>query len=331
MAQYKNEKNVSLSTAVWLANDSYDHNFDPMSISVTSVIKPIKQIILGNRAAASTVPGMVEPEELSNLVASRMGTAFHDSIENAWLGNYKTSLAALGYPQRVIDMVRVNPEVEEEDTIPVYLERRSSKTVGPYTISGKFDFVGDGRVEDFKSTGTYTYQKGTNDSKYILQGSIYRWLNQDIITQDIMAIQFIFTDWKAQQALSDKSYPQNRVLEHKLQLMSVPDTERYLNNKVNQIIKLVDADEVDIPDCTPEDLWQSKSQWKYYKNPAKRARSTKNFNDPIEAQQKLIADGNVGVVVEVRGQVRACVYCNARNLCKQKDAYIANGTLKLRN
>ena len=331
MAQYKNEKNVGLSVAVWLAMDSYDHNFDPMSISVTSVIKPIKQIILGTRAASSTVPGMVEPEELSNLVASRMGTAFHDSIENAWVGNYKQSLEALGYPKRVIDMVKVNPEKDEldEDTIPIYLERRSSKTVGPYTISGKFDFVGDGRVEDFKSTGTYTYQKGTNDHKYILQGSIYRWLNQDIITQDIMAIQFIFTDWKAQQAMSDKSYPQNRVLEHKLNLMSIPATQTYLDNKVNQIIRLIDAEEVDIPDCTPEDLWQSKSVWKYYKNPAKRARSTKNFDDPLAAQQKAIADGNVGVVVEVKGQVRACMYCNARNLCKQKDTYIAAGTLKL--
>ena len=326
MAQYKNEKGVSLSVAVWLAHDNYDHNPDPMTISVTSIIKPIKQIILAARANKT---GAIDPEEISNLIASRMGTAFHDSIEYAWVNNYKNSLEALGYPPRVIDMIRINPEVEEEGTLPVYLERRSSKKVGPYTISGKFDIVIEGRIEDFKSTGTYSYTTGVNEDKYVLQESIYKWLNPGIITQDTGAIQFVFTDWQANRALSDKNYPQNRVMEHKINLLSLEDTQRYLENKVNQVLTLMDAPESEIPACTPEDLWQTKTTFKYYKDPAKKTRSTKNFDTAHEAQARLIKDKSVGVVVVDKGEVRGCKYCNARNVCQQAANLIATGNLKL--
>lgn len=327
MSHYKNEKNTSLAVAVWLANDSYDHDPRPNLISVTTIIKPIKQIILGMRATSS---GAVEPEEISNLVASRMGTAFHDSIEHAWTHKYKSSMKALGYPQRVIDRVRINPEVPEEETLPVYLERRSEKNVGDYIISGKFDMVAEGRVRDFKSTGTYTYTAGTNDTKYILQGSVYRWLNQDIITDDIMTIDFIFTDWNAKLAMASArtGYPASRVLPYDLKLMSIPETDAYIKAKVAQIVTLISAEQADIPACTKEDLWQSEPVFKYYKNPAKTTRSTANFETLSEANLRLVKDGNVGIVKEVKGEARACKYCPAAGICNQATELKQLGLLK---
>lgn len=130
------------------------------------------------------------------MVQSRIGSAIHDAIERAWTTNHVEALSLLGYPNKVIERIRINPDPKHvtEDIIPVYLEQRANKQVGKYIISGKFDFVGDGRVEDFKSTSTFTAINNTNDEKYILQGSIYRWLNPQLITKDEMAIQFIFTD-----------------------------------------------------------------------------------------------------------------------------------------
>lgn len=327
MQQYKNTKSTALSVAVWLATDNYDYDERTNVISATTLIKPTKQIILGTRGSVS---GTLEPEEVSNLVASRMGTAFHNGIESAWLTNYKEAMKKLGYPDRVINKILLNPSKEElfDGCIPIYLEIRSEKQIGPYIISGKFDFVGEGRVEDFKSTGTYTYTKNTNDEKYILQGSIYRWLNPDIITDDTMAIQFIFTDWSANKALSDKNYPQNRVLEKKLTLLSLAETEAYIRKKVNEIVTLMDAPEEDMPECTKEDLWQGNSVFKYYKNPAKTARSTANFDNYADAHSRYTKDGSVGIVKEVKGEAKACLYCNGFSNCKQKDALIAQGILK---
>lgn len=324
MSKFSGVSNVPLSVAVFLATDNYDH--DDTSISVTGLIKPLRQIILGSR-----VPMEDAAVDLVQMTASRMGTAIHDAIERAWLNNHRTAMKSLNFPDKIIERVLVNPQPNElfEGCFPVYLERRSKKQVGKYTVSGKFDFVGEGRLEDFKSTSVFSAINNNNDDKYILQGSIYRWLNPDIITQDKMAIQFIFTDWSAARARTETNYPQQRIQERVLPLKSVAETEQYVVSKLNQIDKHWDTTEEALPPCSDEDLWRSAPVFKYYKNPEKTARSTKNFDNIHDARLKLIEDGNVGMVKEVPGQVTACKYCSAFSICSQKDTLIANGDLIL--
>ena len=328
MPRYSNVSSVPLSMAVFLATDYYDYVDDPHHISATSLIKPVRQLILSGRVAQDD-----NPVDLTQMVASRMGAAIHDSIERAWLTNYAGALAQLGYPKKIIEKVRVNPKPEElhDGIIPVYLEQRSHKKVGKWTVSGKFDFVGDGRVEDFKSTSVYTAINHTNDSKYIMQGSIYRWLNPTLITKPEMAIQFIFTDWSAAKARADQNYPQNRIQQRIFPLKSIQEIDQYVRNRLYQIETYMDAPEESIPLCTDEDLWRSEPQFKYYKNPSKMTRSTKNFDTKQEAYLRLAEDGNVGVVKEVPGQVTACKYCSAFSICTQKDALIASGDLLIGN
>ena len=324
--KYSNTSAVPLSLAVFLASDFYDHDHDPNTISATSLIKPLRQIVLSAR-----VPEDMTPVDLVNLVPSRMGSAIHDAIERSWKDNYQIALDHLGYPKKVIEKIRINPKPEElqDGQIPIYLEQRAYKQVGKFLISGKYDFIGDGRVEDFKSTSAYTAINNTNDEKYIWQGSIYRWLNPKIITKDEMAIQFIFTDWSKAKAMQDPKYPQQRIQQRLLPLKSFQETDAFVNRKLNQIEQYWDAKEEDLPLCTDADLWRSEPVFKYYKNPEKRARSTKNFDNLHDAQLRLIEDGSVGVVVEQPGQVTACKYCPAFAVCSQKDALIASGDLVL--
>ena len=324
MSKYANTSSVPLSLAVFLASDFYDH--EENTISATSLIKPLRQIVLSAR-----VPEDMTPLELVNLVPSRMGSAIHDAIERSWKDNYQVALESLGYPKKVIEKIRINPKPEEltDGQIPIYLEQRAHKQVGKFLISGKYDFIGDGRVEDFKSTSTYTAINNTNDEKYIWQGSIYRWLNPQIITKDEMAIQFIFTDWSKAKAMADPKYPQQRIQQRILPLKSIQETDAFVTRKLNQIEQYWDAPEEQLPPCTDADLWRSEPVFKYYKNPEKRARSTKNFDNRHDAQLRYIEDGSVGIVVEQPGQVTACKYCPAFAVCSQKDALIASGDLVL--
>jgi hypothetical protein len=326
MAQYGNVSAVPLSLAVFLATDTYDHDDDPNTISATSLLKPIRQIVLSAR-----VPQEDAVVDLIQMVASRMGTAIHDAIERSWTENHNIALEALGYPKRVIEKIRINPSKEEltEDCIPIYLEQRAYKKVGRFRVSGKFDFVGEGRVEDFKTTSTFTAINNTNDEKYIQQGSIYRWLNPDIITKDEMAIQFIFTDWSKAKAMQDPNYPQNRIQQRVFMLKSVNETQAFVERKLAQIEQYWDADENELPRCTDEELWRSEPVFKYYKNPASTKRSTKNFDNQQDAMLRYIEDGSVGLVKEVPGQVTACKYCPAFSICSQKDELIASGDLIL--
>lgn len=324
MRKYLNNSNVPLSLAVFLATDNYDHESD--TISATTLIKPLRQIIL-----AARVPQEQGLVDVSGMVSSRMGSAIHDGIERAWMLRHVEAMTALGYPKKVIAQVRVNPKPEElgPGIIPVYLEQRAYREIEGRKVSGKFDFVGDGRVEDFKSTSVYTYINNTNDEKYKLQGGIYRWLNPKIITQDTMAIQFIFTDWSQAQAKSSQNYPASRTLEHVLRLPSMEFIEEFIRNKIRNLDKFWHAPENEIPLCTEEDLWRSAPQYKYYKNPAKTQRSTKNFDNKQDAYMQLATDGNVGKVVEVPGQVKACRYCPGFYACTQKDKYLESGELQL--
>lgn len=329
MSKYTNTTGIPLEMAVWLAHDEYNHNSDPKTISVTTLLKPIKQIILGLRIT----PG---PEDIGNMIASRLGTAIHTSIEQSWVTNYEQSLKDLGYPPSVINKVCINPSAIEvaqaEDNhqtiIPVYLEKRTEKVIDGWTISGQFDMVMEGKVKDVKTTGTYTYIKKTNDEKYILQGSIYRWLNQDIITEDTMSILFVFTDWTALKASIEKEYPKSKILEYQLILKTIQQTETYIRTKLSQITSLIDEPESSIPACNSEDLWEGETKYAYYKNAAKTSgRSTKNFSSESEALVRLTSDGNTGVIVTRRGQVKACRYCPAIGICDQAKSLVREGRL----
>ena len=202
-ARFANVSEVPLALAVFLASDFYDHSDDPNEISATTLLKPLRQIIL-----ASRVPPGDGMTNLADMMNSRMGTAIHDGIEKAWKSNYRPAMEALGLPQRVIDRIRINPTQGDVDLaaaqgieiIPIYMEQRLKRKIGKWTVTGKYDFVGEGKVQDFKSTGTFTYKKQTNADKYIQQGSIYRWLDSKLITQDTMEIHYIFTDWKPSMA-----------------------------------------------------------------------------------------------------------------------------------
>lgn len=326
MVKYSNQGGIPLPLAVFLATDHYDH--EEHTISATALIKPVRQLILADR-----VPSQNSVVDLANLVSARLGTAIHDGIERAWHENYAQAMADLGYPQRVIDRIRINPDDKDleanPDIIPVYMEQRMYREIMGQTISGKPDFIAEGRVEDYKSTSVYVYQNQSKAEDYVLQGSILRWLDPKKITQDQMRIHNILMDWNAAQARASRDYPQQRIIPKEYQLLNLGDTEAFIRNKLTLYYRFKDAPEPEIPLCTDKELWRRPPQWKYYKNPAKRARSTKNFDNKHEAYARLSADGNVGVVEEKGGEVMACKYCPAFSVCSQKDALIADGSLVL--
>lgn len=327
MAKYVNTSGVPMSLAVFLATDSYDHNHDPQTISATALLKPIRQSIL-----AARLPDDVGQPDLTQMMASRMGTAIHDGIERAWKTNYQAAMQDIGIPTHVVKKVKINPEPAEvdEDTIAVYMEQRAHRRIGEYTISGKFDFVINGRVEDFKSTSVYSAISHNSDQKHAQQGSIYRWLRPDIITQDEMAIQYIFTDWAAARARTEANYPKQRFQERILPLMSIAETTQFIRQKLEQFDKFKDIPEYGLPLCTGEELWRSEPVFKYYKNPEKTARSTKNFDTRQDAVIHMATEGGgKGLILEKPGQVTACKYCSAFPICTQKDALVAQGQLIL--
>jgi len=324
--QLTNNTGLPLSIAVWLGTDDYDYNDDPTHISATTLNKPLRAVVLARQNKELT-----KIADVASLIPSRMGTAFHTAIEASWVNpnNLKRVLLQLGYPEKVIARIKINPSKEEltEDTIPVYMEIRSSKQIKGFNVSGKFDFVAEGNLEDFKSTSTYSYIYSSNIDSYRLQGSIYRWLNPEIVTGSYLTIRYLFTDWSAAKAKQEKEYPQSRILSQNIPLLSVTETEAYINKFLTNISNLMGASQDQLPLCTPDELWQKPAVFKYYKDPTKLGRSTKNFDNAYDANTRLLADGNVGIVKEISGEIVRCKYCDVIGICDQAQTYIKNNLI----
>ena len=323
-----NKHDISVPLAVWLLFDEYDYISDPNYISATSLLKPLKQMILSKR-----IDKQNQEMDLSDLVASSLGSAIHDSIEKAWRQNAAKGMKILGYPAAVYENIAVNPTPEEiaanPAIIPVWFEQRNFREITiqgrTWKIGGKFDTVISGRLFDNKSTSVYSYIKGGKDEDYSKQGSIYRWLNPDLITDDFIYIQFIFTDWQRSESKRNPNYPQTRLKEHPVPLLSLDQTEAFIVEKLTALMRYADAPEDQIPECSDKDLWRSDPQFKYYGDPAKAqdptARATRNFDSMADAQAFMASKGGKGAIKTVPGEVRACEYCAAFEICRQKDRY----------
>jgi hypothetical protein len=319
-----NNSDISLPIAVWLCFDEYDYQNDENYISATKLMRPLRHLVLPHR-----IPEAQRPmPDVQDYIASSLGKAIHDSMEKAWTVGYRSALKKLGYSDDIIEHVRINPEVVEPGTIPIYLEQRAKrqlKVMGKtFTIGGKFDMVIEGRVQDYKSTTAYSWVYGGKDDDYRLQGSIYRWLNPEKITEDVIRINFIFTDWQAASAKQNPNYPQSRVAYKDIPLLSIEETEAWIIWKLTQVTKYWGAPENQIPECTDEELWRSSPAFKYYSDPTKTTgRSTRNFDTLVEANQFWKVDkGGKGIVITVPGEVKRCSYCEAFEICSQKNRYI---------
>ena len=326
-----NRSDISLEMAVWLLHDTYDYVQGDDYISATRLMKPIRHIVLPPRIPED----QQVPLDVEDLIPTSMGTALHDSIEKAWdKGRHRKAMQKLGIPEKVIDRVLVNPTPEDLaalrakgiDPIPVYVEQRAIRQVEVdgqvFRVGGKFDMICEGRVTDTKSTSVWSWVYDDKDEDYQLQGSIYRWLNQDKVTEDFIRINFIFTDWSSQDAVlkADRGYPARRVMHKDIPLLPVAETESWVRAKLAQVLRHRATPESLLPECTPKELWLTEPKYKYYANGNTNGRSTKNFDTLAEAQAFASQKGK-GTVVTVPGTPKRCGYCAAFPICTQKDKY----------
>jgi hypothetical protein len=323
-----NKADISLALAVWLLHDDYDHINEPNYISATSLMKPLRHILLPPRMEKDDA----QPMDVEDFIPRALGNSLHNSIEKAWTQSYAQSLRKMGYPDSVIHRIRINPEDVVldvvPDIIPIYLEQRAFREIDGFTIGGKFDLVTEGVVQDTKSTSAYTWLHDRGDDSYQLQGSLYRWIDaaqpRPKITEDYMRVNFIFTDWQKAQARANPKYPQHRIEHKEIPLLSLAETEAWVRAKLALIQKYKDTPEERLPECTDVELWRSEPVYKYYADATKTTgRSTKNFATLAEAYAFQSDRGGGGVLLTVPGEPKRCGYCPAFNICKQKDRYFS--------
>ena len=324
--EYTNKNNISLPLAVFLMYDDYNYDERKNVISATGLIRPLRQLVLSyqNPTEAKTV-------DISELVASRMGNAIHKACETAWtdLPTVQKAIKALGANDVAAESIKINPKTVESGDNPIYVEQRVEKIVDDFIISGQYDLVLDGTLNDFKSTSVWTYIFDSSADSYIKQGSIYKWLSPDKITSDYININYVFTDWSAAKAREKKDYPQFKAVTKKYNLWSFEETENWIRTRLDTYKLHLNTPQEGLPECTDEELWATEETFKYYKNPSKLDRSTKNFKTMDEAVIRKAEDGDIGIIKTVPGTVKHCPYCPVISICTQAEAMRVSGRLIL--
>lgn len=300
-----NKLNIHPVIAVWLANDTYDYVNDPNYFSATSMLMSTRQAVLSKRLGSAEV-------DISTLVATSRGSAIHTAIEQAWTDNLQANLNKLN---GFLDLGTVSVNKDEPANTTVYLEKRSFREFEGFKIGGKFDMVFNGQLQDFKTTSTATYVSGSRDKDYILQCSIYAWLNRDIITEPTFNIHYIFNDWSMART-SESGYPQCPVITKTYELLSDEQVEDILRAKLSAIREYAEAPEEFIPMCTDEELWIRPGKYKYYAD-ATKTRATKVFDNELEAMQFQASKGGKGIVKYVPGEAMRCKYCPCSSICSR--------------
>lgn len=359
-----NKHKLSLPLSLFLAHDDYDHIDEKNYISATKLITPIRALILSMRTPNTDIdvldllasrigtashdrlekaflngnykvnmrklgydeelikrtkinpesvsegdnPIYLEKRSIKELHGYKIGGKF-DVVLNDGVRDLKTT--------KTFTYVKTMAEQPELNRIlAMSKEECESEYLRTHTATGA--------DTDYKFELLCKNCPKTMD--YVLQGSIYRWLNQDIITKPTMHIDFIFTDWKAYEADAKLEYPQQAALSVEFPLMSLNETEEWLTSKINNINKYKDLDQDQMPECNIQELWQDPPKYKYFKNPLGK-RATKVFDSLSEANQRLITDGSVGKIDTHEGKPKRCLYCSGAVICKQAQMFIADGLL----
>lgn len=307
--------NMPESLGVWLATDSYTGGGCERTIGATELLKSVRQIVLTRRVDSAQVT-----PNLNSLIASRIGVAIHDAIRHSWVNPTRIkALEALGLPAH--KYVVNPPGPVPEGMIDVRTEQRTIKEIDGWKVSGEFDLVIAGQLMDTKTTKGFVIQKRLHDAKWAMQGSIYRWLNPEVITDDSVVIECVVLDWTAAAARAAPEYPQQQWVSIRLTLKPYQETESFIRTKLAEITKHLDTPEPELPECTDEDLWREGPSYAYYANPEATGRCTKKFDTLHDANMHLAEKGK-GRVETRPGEVKACAYCSAASLCTQRLRYL---------
>lgn len=301
---FTNNSNVPKELALMFAWASTQYDGKPTTatnISVSDIIGPMRKLLY-----KITHPVTTDSMDIMSISKSAIGTILHTGMEEALN-------AVGGYTQEV----------------------RSETTILGVTVSGKFDIVTpDGEIKDLKNISSFAYkllmqdkdavqpglsiqemyEQFPNYAKYTMQMSIYRYLNQELVTKPYGSILFNLTSSSFQDDFPTYS-------EIKFPLFPVEEIHEYLVERITLMQQHLAAGTY--PDCTPNERGTSTGEYKLERcGPSGKFTTVRGskFSSMGELQNFITLKGRQGDRVHERPpEHKLCNYCSFQNsICDQQ-------------
>ena len=207
------------------------------------------------------------------------------------------------------------------------VEQRIHKEYEGWNISGAIDLqVVNPKGIDVKDYKTTTVWAVMNEKfEWEVQLNIYAGLVEDVkrIPVTSVGIVAIIRDWNRRESTTREGYPEAPIKELPIRLWSKEERDEFIANRIALHSACEFAIETDgeLPDCTPEEMWEKPTVWAVRKNGNKRAHS---LYETEELATAALADLGDNYEIEVRkGERTRCEnFCPVNTWCTQYKTYV---------
>lgn len=203
------------------------------------------------------------------------------------------------------------------------IEERLHAELDGWRISGAVDLqiINENitvSIRDYKTTSAWAVMN--NKIEWEQQLNIYAWLVETVKQVPVkdLGIVAIIRDWSRRDAASKEGYPEAPIKELSIKLWPYEQREEYIRSRIHEHAACEFAIESgeELPECTPEEMWEKPTVWAVKKIGNARAKSLHETEDAAnEAAQKLGKE----YAVEVRPgeRTRCATFCAVNAYCKQ--------------
>jgi hypothetical protein len=235
-------------------------------------------------------------QDVMDMVPQMMGTAFHSLLEK-------------GFDSQNI------------------IEQRFHAEIDGWKISGAVDLQvveKDGlHIKDYKTTSVWAVM---NDKpEWEQQLNIYAWLFEENKKEKVQSLEIvaILKDWSKGESERKPDYPQQRVVMVPIRLWSKDEQEKFIKGRIAKHSACEFAMETggELPDCTPEEMWEKPAVWAVMKQGAARAKSLHDSPESAEDAKKLLGS-EYEIQLRQGARTRCKDYCLVSNWCQQYKDYL---------
>ena len=206
------------------------------------------------------------------------------------------------------------------------VEQRFFSEVDGWTVSGAVDLQvvdKDGiHIQDYKTTSVWAVM---NDKpEWEQQLNIYGWLvakNKKVPIKSLTIVALL-KDWSKREADRKPEYPQRNVALVKITVWTFEEQESFIKGRIakHSAAEFAMETNADLPDCSPQEMWEKPPVWAVMKQGGVRAKSLHDSPDLAEIAKK---EAGAGYEIQIRqgDRTRCRDYCLVNKWCKQYKDY----------
>jgi hypothetical protein len=196
------------------------------------------------------------------------------------------------------------------------VEERVTIDLGGVKVSGQADYVvTDMELIDYKFTSIYAIKDGVKP-EWEQQLNCYNYMcRQYGVAVKGLKIVAILRDWSKPESRRDKEYPQAQAVVLPVRMWDCHVTRDWMLQRIN-LHKSAQLGQ--IPDCTPEEMWEKPGKYAVMKGENQRA--SRVLDTKLEAGEWMAAQPKPSQFhIEIRpSQRNRCeAYCPASRFCSQ--------------